>query len=331
MMHGPASLVKRIRGGPAVVIGAIVLGVAFRLFQINPALAQTTEIVAWEAAPGQPLGPSAAIWRSLPAVELPLTAQQAVLPMGGGSIPTLEVKALHSDGRIYLHLAWADDTADESTTAVESFADAVAVQLPGVGATSVPAICMGQIDQGVNIWHWRADSQRGVPDSPASEYADVLPGNGDLDYPARYVGNWLADPTGGSAQNLVAAGFGTLEPAPGAGVAAAGEHASTGWTAVFERELAAPGPDQPDLVMPSTTDVVFAVWNGSEGDRDGQKSVSAFATLRITDEDAPSPAGTYLGVGAAIAALLVVVGAGSYLAGAPSRATSSRWAGPSRR
>lgn len=310
--------------GPFIVAAAVVLGVLLHLAQLNPALAQSTEITAWQVAPGQPMGPGTAIWHDVPVVELPLTAQQVTVPMGGGSIPMLQVKALHADGRIYLHVAWADATQDERTDAVEAFADAVAVQLPAIAGTSVPAICMGQIDQGVNIWQWRADSQRGVPAKPPNGYADDYPENGDLDYPARVAGNPFADPAGGSVQNLVAGGFGTLEPAAGAGVAAVADYQSNGWATVFDRALAAPGPDQPELGLQTATDVVFAVWNGSEGDRDGQKSVSAFATLRLIADAPPSPAGTYLIVSLTLVSLLAVIGVGSYLVSAPPRARMTR-------
>jgi len=311
-------------GGLLMVAGAAVLGLLLHLTQLNPALAQSTEITAWQVERGQPMGPGAAVWRDVPVVELPLTAQQVTVPMGGGSIAMLQVKALHADGRIYLHVAWTDATQDERTDAVETFADAVAVQLPAVAGASVPAICMGQIDQGVNIWQWRADSQRGLPDAPADGYVDGYPENGDLDYPARVAGNPFADPAGGSVQNLVATGFGTLEPAPGAPVEAVAQYRSGGWTAVFDRALAAPGPNQPEFGPRTTTDVVFAVWNGSEGDRDGQKSVSAFATLRLTADAPPSPSGAYLVLALALVSLLAVIGVGSYLASAPPRALSSR-------
>jgi len=329
--HVPRRTRSVSRGGRLIVAAAVVLGVSLRLLQLNPALAQSTEIVAWQGAAGQPMGPAAAIWRNVPPIELPLTAQNVSLPMGGGSIATLEVKALHADGRIYLHLAWPDVTADERTDAVEAFADAVAVQLPAVAGAAVPAICMGQIDQGVNIWQWRADSQRGIADAPGDGYVDVHPDNGDLDYPARVVGNPLADPAAGSAQNLVAGGFGTLEPAVGDAVAATADYTAGGWTAVFERALAAPDPNQPELLVEATTDLVFAVWDGSAGDRDGQKSVSTFATLRLTADAAPSPAHAYIIVVLVLAALLAVIGVGSYVVCTPLRAPSTRRPGsPSR-
>lgn len=318
--------------GLLVVTAAVVLGIVLRLLQLNPAVAQSTEITAWQVASGQPMGPGAAIWHDVPAVDLPLTAQRVTLPMGGGSIPVLQVKALHTGDRIYLYMAWPDATNDERTDAVESFSDAVAVQLPAVAGAAVPAICMGQVDQGVNIWQWRADSQRGPAPASTDGYADYYPDDGDLDYPARVVGNPLADPAAGSAQNLVAGGFGTLTPAVGEGVDAVGQYQSSGWAAVFDRALVAPGPDQPELGLLATTDLVFAVWDGSEGDRNGQKSVSAFATLRLIADRPPSPADTYLVVALVLISLLVAIGVGSYLvSGPPLTALGRRRGNPSGR
>jgi len=303
--------------GRLIVAAAFALGLVLHVSQLNPALAQSTEIRAWRVAAGQSVEPDAAIWRGIPAVELPLTAQQATLPMGGGSIPMLEVRALHSDRTIYLQLAWADATEDARSDAVEAFADAVAVQLPAVAGASVPAICMGQVAQGVNIWQWRADSLRA---SAAGGYVDVPADHGELDYPARVAGNPMADPDATAVQNLVANGFGTLAPASRGDLVATAEYGAAGWAVVFERGLEAPGPDQPALAPQAATDVVFAVWNGSEGDRDGQKSVSAFATLRLVDDAPPSPAGTYLTVGLMLVGLLAVIGIGAYVAGRPPRA-----------
>jgi len=305
--------------GRSILLVAVALGVALHVAALNPALAQTTEISAWQATPAQ-MATGAAIWHDIPAVELPLTAQQATLPIGGGSIPTLRVKALHSEGRIYLRLAWDDATADESSDAVDAFSDAVAIQLPAVAGTAVPAICMGQIDQGVNIWHWRADSEHELPSLPDDGYVDVPAGHGDLDFPARVAGNPMAQPDAGSVQNLVAGGFGTLEPATSGAVAAVAAYATAGWEVVFEREMDAPAVGQPGFAVQAPTDIVFAVWNGSEGDRDGQKSVSAFATLRLVTDAPPSPAGTYLVVALVLAGLLGTIGAGSFLVGAPPKA-----------
>lgn len=309
--------------GRSIVLVAVALGVALHVAALNPALAQTTEISAWQATPEQ-MATGAAVWHDIPAVEVPLTAQQATLPIGGGSIPMLRVKALHSEGRIYLHLGWDDATNDDRTDAVEAFADAVAVQLPAAAGTAVPAICMGQIDQGVNIWHWRADSEHELPSLPADSYVDVPAAHGDLDFPARVAGNPMALADAGSVQNLVAGGFGTLEPAPSGAVAAVSEYAAAGWEVVFERALDAPAVGQPGFAVQATTDIVFAVWNGSEGDRDGQKSVSAFVTLRLVTDAPPSPAGTYLVVALALVGVLAVIGVGSYLASTPSPAARRR-------
>lgn len=307
--------------GRLIVTAAVGLGLVLHVAQLNPALAQSTEIHAWRVTADQSVEPGAAVWRGIPAVELPLTAQRAALPMGGGSIPSVEVRAVHSDRKIYIHLSWADATEDVRSDAVESFADAVAVQLPAVAGAAVPAICMGQVTEGVNIWQWRADS---LPASAAEGYVDVPAGGTDLDYPARAAGNPMSDPDAIAVQNLVANGFGTLAPALRGDLAAAAQYGADGWAVVFERGVDAPGPGQPALAPQSVTDVVFAVWNGSEADRDGQKSVSAFATLRLVSDAPPSPAGTSITIGLMLLGLLAVIGIGSYVVGAPPRAAAKR-------
>ena len=152
------------------------------------------------------LNPDAAVWDRPQSVEVTLTAQQLTYPMGGGTVPTIEARALHYQDMLYVRLHWADAQPNDRTVAVEDFADAVALEFPAESAASVPSICMGQADAGVNIWYWRADGEAGPPDLPAEIYPNTLvdfyPSTDDLYYPARAVGNPVA--TRSAVQNLVA-------------------------------------------------------------------------------------------------------------------------------
>jgi hypothetical protein len=56
---------------------------------------------------------------------------------------------------------------------------------------------------------------------------------------------------------------------------------------VFSRPLVATGDMQPTIDGSGPVDVAFAVWDGSLGERNGMKSVSAFTQLRVTPEDPP--------------------------------------------
>jgi len=106
---------------------------------------------------------------------------------------------------------------------------------------------MGEAGQVVNIWQWRVDRE----------------GN------AR-----------GSVENLAAAGFGTLTSQLSQDVKGKGIWSKGKWRVVFSRVMTGGGEVvglAPGKVMP----VAFAVWNGAINQRDGEKSVSTWAFLKI--------------------------------------------------
>lgn len=277
------------------ILGILAIAALLRLTDINLARAQTPLLSAIPVDTDPGVDPTASVWDNAPTVEVPLTAQNIVYPNGGGTIPLVSAQAVHFDGTLSIRLAWVDDAPDQSSVAVEAFSDAVAVMFPAQAASAVPAITMGQADAGVNIWYWRADSQIGVPLNPDSIYEGTLVdhypfSDEDIFYPARAVGN----PTAGDAiepvQNLIAQGFGTLSPAIEQTTAGSGVYADGGWQVVITRELRAADPDQATFAVGSTSDIAFAVWDGDNGDRNGQKSISQFLRLSILGPDEPAPA-----------------------------------------
>lgn len=272
---------SRVVAGAAILVAAV----ALQLLGANPAVSQSPELVAWAAGdPG--LDPEAAIWRDIPPLEVPLSAQGMTYPMSMRSIPMLRVRAIVNRGVLYMRVDWDDQTRDDTSARVDAFADAVAIELPSNAASSVPSVCMGQADTGVSIWQWRADSERdvqaAVADAFPGGYVDVAPGLGDLSFPARAVGNPYAASGAGPVQDLVATGFGTLGPAAVQTVRGRGAWQGSGWAVVFARPLAAPGPDQPTLRLHDVSDLALAVWDGSQGDRNGKKSVSSFVRLVLS-------------------------------------------------
>jgi Ethylbenzene dehydrogenase len=138
-------------------------------------------------------------------------------------------------------------------------------------------------------------------------YVDRYPETGDLWFPAREAGNPVAT-GGGAVQDLVALGFGTIGPAPSQSVEGRGDRHQGRWRVVIARPLAAPDADRPAFEIGTQTDVAFAVWDGRRGDRNGQKSVSQFVRLELSDRRAPTSSAAVLGIGlAAIGVLSVAV------------------------
>ncbi len=270
----------------ALALAAIV-AVATGLLQVTGvrlAETQNLELTALAVNESPGLDPTADLWSEVPEVEVPLSGQLATYAMGGGSVPVVRVKAVHHQGTLYLRLEWDDATKNDSSYRPEDFADAAAVEFPAASATSVPSFCMGQPGTGVNIWHWRADSEAGVPD-PSERYAsavvDTYPSTEDLFYPARAVGNPYAA-FEGPVQNLVAQAFGTLAPAASQSVSGHGVYENGRWQVVFARPFDASSEEEAAFSAGQPTDVAFAVWDGANGERDGMKSVSQFVTLNIS-------------------------------------------------
>jgi DMSO reductase family type II enzyme heme b subunit len=209
-------------------------------------------------------------------------------PMGGGTIERVAVRAVHDDERIYLMLEWSDRTSDWTSDRYEAFTDAAAIQFPAEAGSEVPAICMGQADQAVNIWQWRADQQNEPPELADDGYVDSYPSTEDIYITAREAGNPLSQVEGRSAvTNLVAGGFGTLEVASSDDLHGKAVHVDGRWMVVFSRPLGEAGEMEPTIDGAGPIDIAFAVWDGSQGERNGIKSVSTFTQLQVTPEDAP--------------------------------------------
>ena len=305
---GP-TVTGRRRFGWAVAV--IVIASLLRVADANPAIAQTPLVGAFRVTEDPGLDGTSATWQAVPAIWLAMTPQQVTPPMGGGQVSRVAVRALNWDNQLFVMLEWADPTPDLGSGRPENYSDAVAVQFPAVAGTAVPAICMGQADQAVNIWQWRADSQQGVPSQPASGYVDFYPYTDDLYYPARAAGNPMAA-LAGPVQNLVAGGFGTLTPAASQVVAGNGVYRNGAWAVVMSRSFDSPDVLQPDLAGATPIDTAFAIWDGGRGNRNGIKSVSVFVQMQVTDELAAGITGsrstTILWAASAVILAFVVFG-----------------------
>lgn len=272
----------------ALFVGLLLIAGLLRVTDANPAMAQTQSIGAWRVTSEPTLDGSAPEWQSILPVFLPTTSQQVTPPMGGGAIERIAVRAVHFGDRLYVMLEWSDRTPDVASDRYENFTDAAAVQFPAEAGSEVPAICMGQADRAVNIWQWRADQQQAPPDLPDNGYVDLYPSTDDLYFTAREAGNPLSqDEARVAVRSLVAGGFGTLEVANQAGLEGNAVHEDGRWMVVFTRAFESIDEMEPSFDGGGPVDVAFAVWDGSQGERDGLKSVSPFTRLQITPEDPP--------------------------------------------
>jgi complex iron-sulfur molybdoenzyme family reductase subunit gamma len=295
----------------------VAVAILLQVTNTNPAVSQTMRLTAYEAPQDPTMDPSAAPWSQIAGVKVPLSAQAGTY-VAGGSVTSINAQAVHYQGKLYLRLSWPDATKDDATTKVEDFSDAVAVEFPAGGSSTVPAICMGQADAAVNIWQWRADSQAGLQD-PENAYpnalVDAYPQSDTLFYTARAAGNPYANPNGGAVQTLSATAFGQLAPLAVQDAKGFGVHDSSGWAVVLTRDLLANQVGEAKFAPGQNLDMAFAVWDGSHDERNGKKAVSQFVTLEIAQAPAYSVGHSRVGIVIAAVGLLVgVAGLGLGLA-----------------
>lgn len=197
-----------------------------------------------EQVGGSLAGPDATGWDRVPAADVPLESAPSGLPNANQTtIERVDVQAAHNESHLFVRVQWPDATQDTAADGPREFTDALAVQFPA-NTTSRPPIAMGGAGNMVNVWYWNAD-------------------------------------TGG--EELLAGGAGTTtafqEQSVSVSARYTGEGANGTWTAVFTRELQPAGGNRTSVPDERDLDVAFAAWNGSSGERSGQKGVSEWYYL----------------------------------------------------
>ncbi|MFQ5723726.1 MAG: ethylbenzene dehydrogenase-related protein, partial [Terriglobia bacterium] len=241
-----------------------------------------------------PAGPEDALWESIPAVRVPLMP----LWWHEGYISEVRVKAVHDGQRLAFRLEWDDVTRDAGAIEQANFPDGAAVQL--TANPSPPLFAMGAPGEPVNIWHWKAvwseDQKRfadvgtAFPRMVADAYFGSKSGwhSGPLEdtrfLPAVEVQNLIASPERPSPiEDANAAGPGTLasQSHEGQNVQGLSVWQEGVWRLQLVREITSSDPADVPLSTGGTVSVAFALWDGSAGDRNGQKSVSIWNTLTL--------------------------------------------------
>ena len=311
--HVPIALVLAV---------ALASGALLNVLDVHTAASQSLLLRSLVVREDPGLDPGARVWSDARALDVPLSAQNLVYPLvkRPNGPTSVMLRAINTRTTLYVRVEWADSTRDDRLQTLTDFSDAVAVEFPTQANVSTPAICMGVAGGGVNIWQWRAVLEGGdglkwraahpdmyVDDDP---WQHVQP---DLAFPARNVGNPVSGAMTGPVNDLTAEAFGTLAPTTGQLTRGAGRWANGRWAVVFARDLATTADDEAALGGGVTTDMAVAVWDGSQGDRNGQKAVSQFIVLSIPAtfvERTTSPAAALPFIGLAV---LLIAAAGGVL------------------
>jgi len=279
-------------------IGAFGVAVLLSIVGVPVTAAQGTTVFAVRTDGSLPVdAPFDAAWDGARPTEVVLSGQAVVPPrLLVPSVPVVRVRSLVNDDQIAILLEWDDATRDESVLAVDSFSDAAAIQFALGNGTS---ICMGQQAGGLNIWHWKADwaadlaGRRDIEDvhpaMPDDRHFPVNQGGQGPGPDGFLTGQMAGNPRSAalrtsSVEDLNAVGFGTLTPQTpdGQNVSGASEYRAGVWRVVMSRRLSNGDPNDTVLRAGSAATVIaVAAWDGSRGDRNGQKSVSIWLALSL--------------------------------------------------
>ncbi len=223
-----------------------------------------------------PSFPTDAAWETVAPLPVPLSGQIITRPVWPEpSARALSIRSIHNGKEIAFLLEWQDATVNESLTP-GVFRDGAALALP-LG-DSPAFFCMGQLDHYVNIWHWKADWQSDV--DRRAERAEES--KRDRKGPRRFE---VIPRRPSSVEDLIGGGFSTLTSKDLQGrIQGQAEWKSGLWRVVMKRPLTNEGDDldnEARLVAGRMQAVSFAVWNGENKERNGQKAVASWMQLEI--------------------------------------------------
>ncbi len=102
-----------------------------------------------------PQGPDDTAWETINSVEMPLAGQIVANPrLWTSSVNSIRIKSMYNKDDIVFLLEWDDKTNEQD----ETYSDAVALQFPAKIPEGMqkPYFAMGESGKSVAIWHWRA-------------------------------------------------------------------------------------------------------------------------------------------------------------------------------
>ena len=219
-----------------------------------------------------PAGPEDAAWAKVAPMTLPLSGQVITRPVWPEpTARALTVRSLHNGTEIAFLLEWQDNTKNDRLTP-GTFRDGVAIGLP---LGDAPAFfCMGQLDHYINIWHWKADWQSDIDRRAAKTSEKSKDGVRTFEVIPRRVS---------SVEDLIGGGFSTLTTKEKQGRVQGKATWKDGvWHVVMRRPLVSEEQENEAKLIPGRVQTVsFAVWNGENKERNGQKAVAPWFQLVI--------------------------------------------------
>ena len=264
----------KISSRPLLLLFLLILVVAGVLVGFGvPLVSSEGMIIRARLVEGElPTGPEDASWAKVSPMTLPLSGQVITRPVWPEpTARALTVRSLHNGTEIAFLLEWQDNTKNDRLTP-GTFRDGVAIGLP---LGDAPAFfCMGQLDHYINIWHWKADWQSDIDRRAAKTSEKARDGVRTFEVIPRRVS---------SVEDLIGGGFSTLTTKEKQGRVQGKAAWKDGvWHVVMRRPLVSEEQENEAKLIPGRVQTVsFAVWNGENKERNGQKAVAPWFQLVI--------------------------------------------------
>lgn len=252
-----------------LLVGSLVLGWLHVPVVSSEGMIIRSHFVAGEL----PAAPEDPAWDKVPVTVIPLSGQVITRPVWPEpSARALNLRSIHNGTEIAFLLEWQDNTKNDRLTP-GTFRDGVAIGLP---LGDAPAFfCMGQLDHYINIWHWKADWQSDI-DRRAARASEGRGG--------KEVRRFEVIPRRkSSVEDLIGGGFSTLTTKEDQGRVQGKATWKDGvWRVVIRRPMSSAGQENEARLEPGRLQAIaFAIWNGENKERNGQKAVAPWFQLAI--------------------------------------------------
>ena len=264
----------RVHATIAVISSLILAGLVLGWFQI-PIVSSHGMILRSQLMEGEiPRHPDDETWDKVSPMTLPLSGQVFTRPVWPEpTARALIVRSVHNGTDISFMFEWRDNTKNDKLTP-GTFRDGMALGLP---LGDAPAFfCMGQLDHYINIWHWKADWQSDVDRRAAKAKQQRRKGS-------RIRRFEVIPRRASSVEDLIGGGFSTLTSKRRQGRVQGQARWKRGvWQVVMTRSLASKDEENEARLEPGRLQTIaFAVWNGENQERNGQKAVAPWFELAI--------------------------------------------------
>jgi hypothetical protein len=268
---------KQDRRVPVLFLAALVLGFMSYGLGVQVVSSQGLFIRSHYLQGDLPFDPKATEWEKASPMVVALSGQVITRPtLPDPTIKSLTVRSLHNGKELAFLLEWQDSTKNDRLTP-GTFRDGAALAFP-IG--NAPAFfCMGQIDHYLNIWHWKAERQRDIELRKLMESDPTFERDRQGNRIFKVIPRWAS-----SVEDLLGGGFSTLTSkrenqgdVQGNAIWEQGR-----WKVVFKRAIEPRDPANDAVFsLGRVQAIAFAVWNGENKERNGQKAIAPWLQLMI--------------------------------------------------